>query len=74
MNDVTVLTYFTPYILIISKITSIREVSNSNKKQFNQQSTKTLVKLCIYSKHNHDNKIRIHFFNLTHFINQSLKV
>lgn len=43
MNDVTVLTHFTPSILIISKITSIREVSNSNKKKFNQQSTKTLV-------------------------------
>lgn len=43
MNDVTVLTHFTPSILIISKITSIREVSTSNKKKFNQQSTKTLV-------------------------------
>lgn len=32
MNDVTVLTHFTPSILVISKITSIREVSNSNKK------------------------------------------
>lgn len=32
MNDVTVLPHFTPSILIISKITSIREVSNSNKK------------------------------------------
>lgn len=29
MNDVTVLTHFTPSILVISKITSIREVSNS---------------------------------------------
>lgn len=32
MNDVTLLTHFTISILIISKITSIREVSNSNKK------------------------------------------
>lgn len=29
MNDVTLLTHFTIPILIISKITSIREVSNS---------------------------------------------